>query len=447
MRRILILSMLDQAALSAFNFLLAVLLIKYWSGKPEVFGEYAVILAGSLTLASVQNALVIGHLTVLRPKARGEDKETALLSMFWSANAVVTAAAMGITYLGTVAALGRGDLILGLSAALYVGSTLIREYTRSYHFSYLKVGAVLAQDALSLALSAIGIAAAWYYQQALTLNMLFLILAGCQVLASMPAIARHRPHFRLSFGGEAWRDYLIVWREQSRWALLGVTATEFQQRGYVFVVALTFGTASVALLQAAALVFRPLQLLTHAWSKLARVVLAGLFANSRYASARTFTLKSLGAIAAVYALFLGALALAWPLLKAQMFEGAFANVETIIVLWCIATGVTTTTGVFSVEAQSLAKFRELSYGSILGAGVCGAVLLVAVAIGDFRGSVVAVIAGQLALLIVIRRILVASDAVAVDGNAKSSNRDVEGGEAASSASMPARAANQEGRGR
>jgi hypothetical protein len=440
MRRILILSMLDQAALSAFNFLLALLLIKYWSGRPEVFGEYAVILAGSLTLASVQNALVIGHMTVLRPKARGEDEETALLSMFWSANAVVTAGAMGVTYLGTVAALNWGGLVLGLSAALYVGSTLIREYTRSYHFSYLKVGDVLTQDAISLALSVIGIATAWYFGQVLTLNVLFLILAACQILASIPAIAKHRRHFRLSFGGKAWRDYLVVWREQSRWALLGVAATEFQQRGYVFIVALAFGTANVALLQAAALLFRPVQLLTHAWSKLARVILADHFANGRHAKARKFTLKSLGAAAAVYALYLGALALAWPLLKAHLFEGEFADVETIILLWCVAIGVITTTGVFSVEAQSMVKFRELSYGSILGAGVCGGILLVAVAMGDFRGSVVAVIGGQLAFLIVIRRILVVSDAVSV--NAKSSNHD--GAEEASAGSIPVRAATHEG---
>lgn len=409
MRRTLFFSVVDQAVLSAFNFLLALMLIKYWSDKPDVFGVYAVVLAGALTLTSVQNALVLSHLTVLRPKSRDEKDESALLSMFWTVNTVVTIGAMGITFVSTKGALGDGDADLGLAAALYVGASLIREYTRCYHFSSLEVGSVLALDAASLALSAIGIAAAWHYRPPLTLDVLFLVLAGCQMVASVVAILPTVRHFRFSLGEEARRAYLTVWRDQSRWALLGVVATEFQQRGYVFVVALFFGTAHVALLQAAALVFRPVQLLTHAWGRLARVVLAGHFANGRHREARQFTMKSLGALAVIFFAFLGSLMLAWPYIKTHIFQAQFANLETICVLWAVATAMTITAGVFSLEAQSLIKFRELSFAAILGAVACGIVLAIAVGIGDFRGSILAVIAGQIAFLFAIHRIIAAYD--------------------------------------
>jgi hypothetical protein len=406
MRKSLILSVLDQAMLSAFNFVLALILIRYWSNEPEVFGVYAVILAGSLTAMSVQNALVIGHLIVLRPTAASETEENDLLSMFWSANLVTIAGAMAVTFVGALIGLAGRDPGLALSAALYTGGMLLREYTRSYHFSSLKITAVMVVDSISLALSSVAIAAAWLFWPPLGLNTLFLILAVSQAAASVPVILAHRDHFRLSFSEKARAAYLTVWREQSRWGLLGVIATEFQQRGYVYVVAAIFGPAQVALLQAVALLFRPVQLLIHAWGKLARVILAGHFAAGRYIQARAFAMKSLAVIAVGFFAFLAMLWLGWPLIKRHLFTGQYADPDSLVVLWSVATGVIIVTGIFSVEAQSLIRFKELSYGSILGAVACGLTLVPVTLIGDPRGAVLAVIAGQLVLLFWICRILI-----------------------------------------
>jgi O-antigen/teichoic acid export membrane protein len=408
MRKSLILSVLDQAMLSAFNFVLALILIRYWSNEPEVFGIYAVILAGSLSAMSVQNALVISHLTVMRPSVRNEEDENALLSVFWSANVVTIAAAMAITFLGALVGLAGSDPGLALSAALYTGGMLLREYTRSYHFTSLKITSVMVVDAISLALSTVAIAAGWLFWPPLSLNVLFLILAVSQAAASLPVILSHRAHFQLSFSTGARATYLTVWREQSRWALIGVMATEFQQRGYVYVVAAVFGPAQVALLQAVALLFRPVQLLIHAWGKLARVILAGHFAAGRYSEARAFSMKSLTILAVVFFAFLCMLWLAWPLIKAHLFKGQFADSDGLVVLWSAATGVIIVTGIFSVEAQSLIKFRELSYGAILGAIACGLTLVPVALIGDPRGAVLAVISGQLVLMYCICRILIDS---------------------------------------
>lgn len=404
MRKTFFVSVLDQAALSAFNFFLALVLIKYWSDRPEVFGIYSVVLAGSLTLTSVQNALVISHLTVLRPYAQAGGKEDDLLNMFWTANATVMGIAMAVTAVVALAAEGA-DPALAVTAALFVGATLLREYTRSYNFSMLKVRSVLALDAASLALSIMMIAAVWVFWPPLGLPTLFAILAAAQALASVFAVSPYREHYRLSFAAATRQSYIEIWRKQSKWALLGVVTTEFQQRGYVFVVALFFGTVNVALLQAAALLFRPFQLIVHAWGKLARVVLAGHFAKGHYKEARKFTLRSLVTFLVCYGAFLGVLAAAWPFIREKMFKGHFANVESIIVLWSVATAVTMTAGIFSVEAQSLIKFRELAVGAIYGAIASGIALLAVVALGDFRGSVFAVILGQVIYLISVLRIL------------------------------------------
>ncbi len=409
MRKTLLYSVLDQAALSAFNFVLALLLIRYWGDRPELFGTYSVVTAGALTLISVQNALILSHMTVLRPRMSSEQQETALLSMFWSANAVLTIAAMIVTFVITALASDGANPMLGLAAALYVGATLIREYTRNYHFSFFNAIAVLNLDALSLALSTLAIAVVWYTQPAVTLDALLIILGVSAFVASIPAILPHRARFRLSFDGDARGTYRTVWRDQSRWALLSVLSTEFQNRGYVFVVALAFGTTYVALLQAAALLFRPVQLLIHAWGRLARAIQSEHFAAMRYAEARKFTWLSLAAFAVIYVLFIVALAAAWPLIKANIFPSSFSDLEMTIVLWSIVTAISIVSGVFSLEMQCMIKFRELSYAAMAGACACACVLALSVIIGDFRGSVLAVIAGNVTVLAIIAWVVVSSD--------------------------------------
>jgi O-antigen/teichoic acid export membrane protein len=398
-------SVIDQAAISAFNFVLALLLIRTWSNEPEMFGAYASVLAISLSLTSVQNALVIGQMTVLRPKAESPGEEDDLMSLFWTVNAGLMAAAAIAAALAARALLPSHGILFDVSAALFVAAALLREYTRCYHFSMLQVQVVLAVDSAAHVMSGLVIAALWLFWPPITLDGIFLVLGCANVLSSVPAILPHRRHFGFRYDASSRQRWSTIWRQQSRWALLGVTATEVQQRGYVYVVAAVFGLASVAILQAAALLYRPVQLVVHAWGKTARVVLAGLMAEKKFAEARVFTLRSLSLFGLFFAAFLAVLALAWPLIKVHVLQGSFADAETVVVLWGAASAVIMAAGILSLEAQSMIRFRELSHASLAGAAACGAGLLVAVWLEDFRATLIAVIAGQAILLVMILRIL------------------------------------------
>ncbi|MFT4078415.1 lipopolysaccharide biosynthesis protein [Rhodomicrobium sp.] len=399
MRRSILYSVLDQAALSAFNFALAFALIRIWSDNPEVFGVYSMVFAGSLALISVQNALINAQFTILRPKATSESDESTLLSMFWTVNVAVVICAMLLMFASILAT--GSDLALAASAAAYVGATLLREYTRSHHFSDMNVLAVLALDGVSLAISIGLFAAAYAFGPPLGLPILFAILAAGLLIASGLAIRMHRQHYRILADRETVAFYRAVWRKHSFWALMGVLTSEFQQRGYVFVVAAAFGAGSVALIQAAALLFRPIQLVTHAWGKLARAVLADHLARGDVARARAFTLQSFAVLGALFLAFSAALALGWPFISDVLFRGRYTDLGAIVVLWGIAAAVIMSTGIFSLEVQTLMRFRELSFGAALGALVCAVVLAAVVLFGDFRASVLAVIGGQLAFFAVV----------------------------------------------
>ena len=405
LRNPMLVSVIDQAAISAFNFVLALLLIRNWSSEPEIFGAYASVLAISLSLISVQNALIIGQMTVLRPKSESPAEEDDLLSLFWTVNVGLTVAAAIAAALAARALLPSHGILFDVSAALYVASALLREYTRCYHFSMLQVRAVLAVDSAAHVMSGLVIAVLWLWWPPIMLDRIFLVLGCANVLSSVPAILPHRRHFGFRFDAPSRRRWSTIWRQQSRWALLGVTATEVQQRGYVYVVAAVFGLASVAILQAAALLYRPVQLVVHAWGKTARVILAGLIAERKFAEARAFTLRSLRLFGLFFAAFLVVLTLAWPLIKAHVLQGSFADAETVVVLWGAASAVIIAAGILSLEAQSMIRFRELSHASLAGAAACGVGLFIAVWLEEFRATLLAVIAGQGILLAMILRIL------------------------------------------
>ncbi|MBT3069816.1 hypothetical protein KKP04_02905 [Rhodomicrobium sp. Az07] len=403
MRKSIFYSVVDQAALSAFNFALAFALIRVWSDNPEVFGVYSMVFAGALALTSVQNALINAQFTILRPKATSESDEATLLSMFWTVNVAVVLGAMLLMFAAILAT--GGHLALAASAAAYVSATLLREYTRSLHFSNMNVRAVLALDCISLGISIVLMAAAYAFGPPLGLPILFAILATGLVVASALAVGGQRAHYRILANRETATFYRDVWRKHSFWALMGVLTSEFQQRGYVFVVAAAFGAGSVALIQAAALLFRPIQLVTHAWGKLARAVLADHLAKGDVARARAFTLASFAVLGVLFLAFSAALALGWPFISETLFRGRYTDLGGIVVLWGMAAAVIMATGIFSLEAQTLMRFKELSFGAVLGALVCAAVLAVVVVVGDFRASVLAVIAGQLAFFVVVLRLL------------------------------------------
>ena len=404
MKLAILISIFDQGLLSAFNFFLSIFLIRHWNTTPELFGIYSLAIAASYVCFAIQNALILSQLSVLRPAAQDAEDEKNILAMLWGLNVVIMALAMLITFGASFAISGGSNLIIDLGVSAFVGSALLREYTRGYYFSELRSLPVLVLDIISVALSAFALVLAWTFMERIELEIVLYSLALGQLVASLATILFAYKSFRIFVTAQIVERYRKIWHDQSRWAFISVLASEFQQRGHVFVVATAFGPSQVALLQAAAVVMRPILLIVQAWGKMARVLLAGYFARGEYRRARRFTHYSLGAFILVFAAFLACLFAAWPLVKAHIFVGSFSNVETIVVYWSIATAIIIINGTLSIEAQSRTKFRELSYGTILGAVASAITLGIAVFLEEFRLSILAIIAGQLVLFVVIHRL-------------------------------------------
>jgi O-antigen/teichoic acid export membrane protein len=399
MRKPLFLSVLDQGLLSVFSFAVGLLLIRQWSGAPELFGLYSIIFAMSFVASSAQNALIAAHLSVMRPAVQTRVEEGLLLRAFWLANLGLIGLSVLLTGVSAAIAWGRSDPMLAIAAAGYVGGVLLREYVRVYYFSEMNVSRVILADALFVLASAAGLCIYWLVSGGeLRVSTLYLLFAAASALGAVPAIISRWHHFGLPLSPDVRAVYIRIWREQARWALLGAMTTELQNRGYIFIVGAFFGTAAVGILQAANLVFRPLGLLVQSWGRVARPLLATRFAAGEVRSAQSFAHLSAVCFVVLTILFTLTLAASWPLLERHIFRDAYSGIKPLVILWGITTVVTMLPAVYSMEAQGLGKFRELSGASILAALTSAAALAVVVLAGDFAWSVSAIILGQLASL-------------------------------------------------
>lgn len=406
MKKSLTLSVLDQGLLSVFSFAVGLLLIRQWSDAPELFGLYSIIFAMSFVASSAQNALIAAHLSVMRPAVKNRAEERLLLKAFWLANLALIAVCVLLTGVSAAIAWGRSDPMLAIAAAGYVGGVLLREYVRVYYFSEMNVGRVILADALFVLASAAGLCLYWLVSGGeLRVSTLYFLFAAASALGALPAIISRWHDFGLPFNPHVRGAYIRIWREQARWALLGAVTTEIQNRGYIFVVGAFFGTAAVGMLQAANLVFRPLGLLVQSWGRIARPLLATRLAAGEVRSAQSFAHLSAVSFVVLTVLFTFAVAAAWPLLERHIFRGAYSEIKPLVILWGIATAVTMLPAVYSMQAQGLGKFRELSGASIFGALTSAAALALVVLAGDFAWSVSAIILGQLASLGLILAIL------------------------------------------
>ena len=178
-----------------------------------------------------------------------------------------------------------------------------------------------------------------------------------------------------------------------------------QTRGHVAAVTAFFSVADLGIIQAALMLLRPIGLLTNAWAKIARPVMARLFAQLHdKAAVRYANLSAAGFVLATL-LYLAILWLAWPYLTDHVLPPAYHGLLAVVPLWGIATIFGQLRSIFSLVAQCVPIFREAFFASAVGMVTVLAGLIVAVMFGTANSTVLAVAAGETAALIVLLLIL------------------------------------------
>lgn len=413
LRSPLVLSLTDQVVVSAASLALSFWLISRW--PPEAFGVFAIVSSIALTGLALHQALAGAQLPLMRSHASTEAEQSEVLATAWVI-ALAVALAVGVATTVGFYAVGEGDgPAVPLLAGLFVFLHVCREHVRTYHFAMFEVGHALVNDlvqvGLALAIITAAVAAGWTVN--LTLILVALVLSSAA--APLPTLLV-RPHdFVVRLDGGVRSRAINLWQEHSRWALMGASASEVQSRGHVAAVSMFFSVADLGIIQAALMLLRPINLLLVAWSRVARPVMARLFADKHVAAAVRYAHLSALAFTLTTFFYLAALWLAWPFLAAHVLPPAYRGLQAVVPLWGIATIFGVVRAIYSIEAQCVPIFREAFFASAVAMIVVSSGLGIAVLFGTANSTIAAIAAGEsaalLVLLFVLRRRLVGFDGV------------------------------------
>ena len=389
-------AMLDQALLSIFSFALQMLLIRIWS--PDQYGVFALFANALLTLSSVHSGLFTTQYAVLVPQARDQDERRWLRTTIFSWNVlycVAASLAVSLIIQGVISDLTAHRLVVG---TLYFGASLLREYTRVVMISEGRGATALWTDLVGLLVALLMIALFFRFLAQPDIWQILLSLAIGSAISVAIEISIHRNLYPLSFGSEVRRRYADIFRRHVMWILVGIATTEVQLRALLFLLGAWYGLATVGVVQAGMILFRPIGVLWFAWSRVMRPVFARAYAEGDDAAAARLSHLSAAAFLVGTLILLAALWLTWPLIDHYVFSHRYPGVGHAVTFWGLVMIVSFVRGTYSVRLQGQARFRELSHLSLIAAFLTVGLVVV---IAHFFGAIdtiLANVAGELFML-------------------------------------------------
>ena len=390
-------AMADQAILSLFNFLLQIALIRLWS--PAQYGVFALFANAFLTLSSLQNGLFATHYGVFVPQANTDNERQLLRTTLFSCNALfclVAPLAVSVVFLFILP--GERTYALFASGAFYLGANLLREYARIAMISDGKTATALWIDIVGLTVAVLSIGGFFLLSRPPGISQIFLSLALGAATSTAIECITHRGLYHLSFSADVRRRYATLFRQYASWILVGIVTTELQVRTVFFLLGAWYGLATVGVVQAGLLLYRPIGVLWAAWSRVMRPAFARAYARGDDAAAARLSHQGAAAFSIGTLILLGGIWLAWPMIERHILGNRYPGIDQAVAFWGLVMLVNFVRGTYSVRMQGQARFREL-FHIALGAAIVTVGL--AVAIAQFYGPIYTILAnlgGELFML-------------------------------------------------
>ncbi|MBW8191455.1 hypothetical protein K0504_10445 [Neiella marina] len=393
MRTKVIFSLVDQGGLSAFNFALNIFLVRYWD--PSEYGLFAIFFSLSFIFTGIQNALVNTPYSVWVPAAQSSDKASMLRQTLASTNFLLIAAVSLPLVLILLTGFLPVDPSHALALSAFYAATMVREYLRSCLAAEMMLPRVLLIDVIYVLSFCImsGGYIALYGVDAFTLYQLLWCLAAAQFIGSSTRIVSEFKRLQRCHWASWHQQYQPIWL-QSRWALVGVSSTELQNRAYIFVIGAFFGTAAVGFIQAGRLLFGPLNIVVSAWTRVAKPTLAKLKGADELQQFLKLTHAGAFGFVAFNLLFSAALWLAWPFISNQIYGDKYIGVEVVVAQWALVTLLFHGRSVYSAAVQACMRFKPLAFATIVGGVGSLLALLFICLFSDSMWAVSSIIVGE-----------------------------------------------------
>ena len=381
------------------QFLITLQILKYSS--PSEFGTYSFLFIALQLCLGVWSALFCAPLPTILPTGKDAVRRSILNGVFATSFAMTVLAFVAFLVIGVAMRLSTLDALL---FGLFSAASLLRWLMRAYAYALGEPLRTAISDLTYSGSIFVGVGVITFFPaEALTTAYAFLLFGA--LIAMLPFGKRIlRQQFALPTTSGI-RGYRFMWRDHSRWALIGVITTEITGNAHAYVVTAVYGPSAFALLAAAAILVRPIGVIVNALSEFERPQMAMLLGAGNPAGG----MRSIRAMRYVLliAWFVNALAatllmftsprLVFPL-HYDLYELSIAAV-----LWTLIALVRVSRTPESTFLQAGGEFRWLAYASLIVCWFSMAMVILSIAAGGVVWSVLGILLGECALAVLIWR--------------------------------------------
>lgn len=357
------LTSLGPIAVSGAHFVASLLFLRLL--KPADFGHFSFLLIVVPFCLSAAGALLGAPASMTRGKdavtARAELRTLQKASLIVSALAgVVVTTMMATTGAGLMAA-----LLLGLYGAGYT----LRTFGRSYANVLARIEKVAGSDIL-YSLLVVGGLLALAAAGSFSLNNAAIVLVLATVAALMP--------FGRDFASELWiavrapvlGAYRPMWRDVTRWSVLGVALTEVASNCHAYLVTFLSGPGVFGLLALGALFMRPASLVLGALPDIDQPLmtrkLAARDVKGAFRVVNEFRTAA-GAVLVGTVLLAVVLVIFFPHLLLKHY--AVSDVWVVLAFWTLITALRAVRTPESVFVMATGSYSKLAWISAVSGGV------------------------------------------------------------------------------
>lgn len=365
-------------AMAGAHFMLSLVMLRTMA--PSEFGTFSFLFVAAQLGLAAASALFATPLQVLLADRTLEQREAGRNALF--AVAIVTATGACILYGAIAMALSLTTPAV-LSYALFGGAGLLRSFGRAWCYAERQQLRVTASDFAYSGVILIALAMIWLVLHDRASILGYVALATATIVGLLPLgrtfLARQFGRPRLS----ALRGYGSIWRDQSRWALVGVVTTEATANAHVYAVTLWLGAAAFAPLAAAALLLRPVNVAQNALTEFERPLMARLIGEGKLAEMRRSILVFRLALMAIW-LAAGTLGIVLFTLDPYLLYPSTYDADTLwvaFVLWMVVAAATLLQAPEATMLQATGSFRPLAWANVWAsiASVVGVVVILPLA--------------------------------------------------------------------
>ncbi|HZQ40546.1 MAG TPA: hypothetical protein VFA87_07125 [Rhizomicrobium sp.] len=303
----------------------------------------------------------------------------------------------------TALAVGHAPLIEGAMLGLFGGVFTFRWFARCFAFVDNRMTAAIRSDFVYSVSLVAGLGLLAFTRQVSFTSGSEMLLAAA-LLALVPfGMAFFRTQFAAMRGNPA--RYWPIFRDLTRWSLIGVVLTEITVNAHAYLVTFISGPGSFALLALGMLLFRPASLMQSALPDLERPAMARAIAAHDMAAVARVQHHFAWGLAAAWAINILACAALLAFFPLLVLKKGYALHDVVVVagLSAVIMAVRAWRTPPATLLQAAGQFKELaSIGTISGAVSVAATLGLLLTLGPIA-SLAGILLGELVILVRVRQ--------------------------------------------